>query len=231
MSAFKLDVDKVVSDLDSMLEGTHMSPDQDSKYQQTNVNQHNQSDIEESKSNQTKIEREEQNNNGLNVNLNGSQSDMTSDMASEIDQFLQDMHSPSKPTTNDKHKNKVSDIFDPICETGSTVCSTVKLANDIGDSETSSINQEINHCRRIHCLNCDHIVLRCPNHKWNNDCDYLFFRLNVPNYEKLSKKLSFDSDYCAYACQCQWISVKQKHDISISIKDTQIQTWQCSSHA
>ena len=55
-------------------------------------------------------------------------------------------------------------------------------------------------CNNLHCISCDHIVLRFPKSRWKEDVDYMFLRNNYPN--KVDKKIVRKAGWCAFCCQC-----------------------------
>ena len=65
------------------------------------------------------------------------------------------------------------------------------------------------------CLNCDLPVNRWVGKVWNSNSDYIFFRNNAPDREKMAIMLESKSTYAAYACQCSWISTDQVLSINI----------------
>ena len=63
---------------------------------------------------------------------------------------------------------------------------------------------------RLHCLSCDMLVLRIPDHTWSAGADYMHFRENHPNQAKLASgnMMLPLSGWAAYCCQCSWISIR-----------------------
>jgi len=58
------------------------------------------------------------------------------------------------------------------------------------------------------CTACDFQVLRIDNSVWGDGVEYMFFRNNYPNVQKLRPKLVQQKDCCAYCCQCSWKSAE-----------------------
>jgi len=56
------------------------------------------------------------------------------------------------------------------------------------------------------CTACDFQVLRIDNYIWGNEVEYMFFRNNYPNVQKLRPQLVPRRDCVAYCCQCSWKS-------------------------
>lgn len=59
------------------------------------------------------------------------------------------------------------------------------------------------------CTACDFQVLRIDNCIWGNGVEYMFFRNNYPNVQKLRPQLIARRDCCAYCCQCSWKSAER----------------------
>ncbi|XP_071824678.1 cilia- and flagella-associated protein 418-like [Apostichopus japonicus] len=80
-------------------------------------------------------------------------------------------------------------------------------------------------CDQLRCTSCDFKVVFYDNVQWDNTCDYLFFRNNVPDYQRLCSKLKKKKGSRAYACQCTWRSVtKLMNLVEEDIK------WVCGKH-
>lgn len=60
----------------------------------------------------------------------------------------------------------------------------------------------------FHCIGCDFQVLVCEDCVWTDEVDYMFFRNNYPNIERLRKCLVRQEDCRAYCCQCSWKSAR-----------------------
>ncbi|KAI5106461.1 protein C8orf37-like, partial [Silurus meridionalis] len=61
-------------------------------------------------------------------------------------------------------------------------------------------------CDRLRCTSCDFRVVMFDDQEWDSSCDYLFFRNNMPDCNKLQVKLKRRRGARAYACQCSWHS-------------------------
>ena len=44
-------------------------------------------------------------------------------------------------------------------------------------------------CDKLRCTSCDFNVVILNEYEWQGDCDYLFFRNNIPDFDKLKCKL------------------------------------------
>ena len=45
-------------------------------------------------------------------------------------------------------------------------------------------------CDKLRCTSCDFSVVILNDYEWQKDCDYLFFRNNIPDFDKLKSKLT-----------------------------------------
>lgn len=119
--------------------------------------------------------------------------------------YLKVPNSPKK--TGDRHV-KCADIF-----LGGT-----KLKPGI-----TTFFTEPHFCTNLHCIRCDHMVLRFPDFRWSDGVDYLFLRNNYPN--KVKSKLVPSKDSCSFCCQCTYKTYKDMQ--KLSMYDT---SWVCRGH-
>ena len=105
-----------------------------------------------------------------------------------------------------------SNHFEQTHKPGSNICSQPKIGTVIS-------------CPRLRCIKCDHLVLRAKGYIWNDKiANYLFFRLNMPDTQKLKKALIKKLNAACYCCQCQYISIhKESQNCFID--------WHCSGHS
>ncbi|EDO49219.1 predicted protein [Nematostella vectensis] len=82
-------------------------------------------------------------------------------------------------------------------------------------------------CDKLRCTSCDFKVVVFDNYAWDGDCDYLFFRNNVPDFHKLKVKLKTRKGTRAYACQCCWRSIVDLMDLQT---DATLK-WVCGKHS
>jgi len=79
-------------------------------------------------------------------------------------------------------------------------------------------------CDNLRCTKCDFRVMRFPDREWTDAVDYMFFRNNVPDEERLSKQLRPRRGCAAYCCQCCWVSVVDAEVIAVG---SQLDRWVC----
>jgi hypothetical protein len=76
-------------------------------------------------------------------------------------------------------------------------------------------NSRRSSCKRMVCVGCDHEVMFISNKRWiESKCEYLFFRLNIPDVKKLSVNCESAPGTNAYCCQCTWRSVSEPEELS-----------------
>eukprot|EP01083_Nonionella_stella_P023753 65701_1 len=159
-------------------------------------------------------------NSNLNL-LDDSSTAKPTQLLEEIDAFLTD----SILISDEDEDTQINEIMDSnTIDIKSKICAQLRLI---------SMTNLHDYCRQIRCLNCDHIVMLFHEYKWDNrSVDYLFFRLNFPNKEKLKQKLVKDSNYCCYCCQCQYININlsTSQPSSSKLKNTILAQWQCCGH-
>ncbi|XP_062848168.1 cilia- and flagella-associated protein 418 isoform X3 [Trichomycterus rosablanca] len=81
-------------------------------------------------------------------------------------------------------------------------------------------------CGQLRCTSCDFCVVMFDDYEWDPSCDYLFFRNNMPDYNKLRVKLKKRQGARAYACQCSWHSALTLSEL----RHLQQLKWVCGQH-
>ncbi|XP_060241960.1 cilia- and flagella-associated protein 418 isoform X3 [Meriones unguiculatus] len=81
-------------------------------------------------------------------------------------------------------------------------------------------------CDRLRCVACDFRVVSYSDYVWDESCDYLFFRNNMPEFHKLKAKLVKKKGARAYACQCSWRSIEELTELQT---DHELR-WVCGKH-
>lgn len=98
-----------------------------------------------------------------------------------------------------------------------------------GSSSPNGIGTNISKrtCDQLRCTACDFRVSLFNDYIWDQSCDYLFFRNNMPELSKLRAKMIKKKGSRAYACQCSWRSIDELTDLQA---DQQLR-WVCGKHA
>ncbi|GCB67348.1 cilia- and flagella-associated protein 418 isoform X1 [Scyliorhinus torazame] len=81
-------------------------------------------------------------------------------------------------------------------------------------------------CDQLRCTTCDFRVITLDDYEWNKSCDYLFFRNNMPDLNKLKVKTLSRKGTRAYACQCSWRSIQNL----ANLREEQELRWVCGRH-
>jgi hypothetical protein len=81
-------------------------------------------------------------------------------------------------------------------------------------------------CDRLRCTACDFWIVSYNDYMWDKSCNYLFFRNNMPDFQKLKTKLVKKKGARAYACQCSWRTVEELTPLQT---DHQLR-WVCGKH-
>ncbi|XP_074433576.1 cilia- and flagella-associated protein 418 [Larus michahellis] len=148
----------------------------------------------------------------------------------------------------------IDDIIDEICNDSSFAKTPLKLksksasltpeSNSVvvqthrkrccpvylgGSSSPCGIGTNISKrtCDQLRCTACDFRVSLFNGYIWDQSCDYLFFRNNMPELSKLRAKMIKKKGARAYACQCSWRSIDELTDLQT---DQQLR-WVCGKHA
>ncbi|XP_035402152.2 cilia- and flagella-associated protein 418 isoform X2 [Cygnus atratus] len=93
-----------------------------------------------------------------------------------------------------------------------------------GSSSPNGIGTNISKrtCDQLRCTACDFRVSLFNDYIWDQSCDYLFFRNNMPELSKLRAKMIKKKGSRAYACQCSWRSINELTDLQA---DQQLRCW------
>lgn len=105
-------------------------------------------------------------------------------------------------------------------------CFRLILGGSIFSKGLCTVSEERS-CDKLRCTSCDFDVVMFDNFEWHQDCDYLFFRNNVPDFQRLKSKLTTKKGYRAYACQCTWRSVTHPTEVQLDPK----LKWVCGKHS
>ena len=81
-------------------------------------------------------------------------------------------------------------------------------------------------CNHLLCLSCNIDVVMFDNLAWMDEVDYLFLRNNIPDFGKLRTRMRNDRGTRAYACHCQWRSVRDVEEVTRRGRVS----WVCKRH-
>ncbi|XP_027512914.1 protein C8orf37 homolog isoform X2 [Corapipo altera] len=150
-------------------------------------------------------------------------------------------------------KEDLDDIIDEICKESSFTKTPLKLKSNFtsltpernsaviqargkkccpvylgGSASPCGIGTNISKrtCDQLRCTACDFRVSLFNDYIWDQSCDYLFFRNNMPELSKLRAKMIKKKGARAYACQCSWRSIDELTDLQTE----QQLRWVCGKH-
>ncbi|RYG69692.1 hypothetical protein EON64_02085 [archaeon] len=83
-------------------------------------------------------------------------------------------------------------------------------------------------CDCLLCVHCNFRVVHFMHSTWDGSIDYMFVRNNMPNRDKLSRKLQSAPDSVAYCCQCNWLSESKERTLVQGV--TTDPQWVCTGH-
>ena len=158
--------------------------------------------------------------------------------ASNLDDLLQDLDIPSAPPLCNvslhplqskgpagppqpsyKARQSTSQVL-PKCSSlylGGTRCECGRNGSTVG---------VVSVCDSIRCTKCDFRVMAFPDTQWLPSVDYLFFRNNYPDADKLAAKLQSRQVCRSYCCQCSWFSTVGEYRIDFGGE----LRWVCAGH-
>ncbi|XP_053251603.1 cilia- and flagella-associated protein 418 isoform X2 [Podarcis raffonei] len=121
----------------------------------------------------------------------------------------------------------IKDIIDENSYAKNLVKHKSKSPSSASENRTTSVQAHGKRtCDQLRCTACDFRVLQHDDFQWDQSCDYLFFRNNMPEFRKLRTKMLTKKGSRAYACQCTWRSIDELTDLTV---DRQLR-WVCSKH-
>lgn len=134
---------------------------------------------------------------------------------------------PEIPEVHEKHLTQISSSSQKDSSSSRKKCVKVFLGGSKFAKGLSTGSEE-RVCDKLRCTSCDFNVVILNDYEWHEDCDYLFFRNNIPDFDKLKSKLSRKRGCCAYACQCSWRSIVQLTELWSG--DPHLK-WVCGKHS
>ncbi|XP_034980393.1 cilia- and flagella-associated protein 418 isoform X2 [Zootoca vivipara] len=121
----------------------------------------------------------------------------------------------------------IQDIIDENSYAKNLVKPKSKSPSPAYENKTTSVQAHGKRtCDQLRCTACDFCVLQYDDFQWDQSCDYLFFRNNMPEFRKLRTKMLTKKGSRAYACQCTWRSIDELTELT---GDRQLR-WVCSKH-
>ncbi|XP_035235120.1 protein C8orf37 homolog [Anguilla anguilla] len=143
----------------------------------------------------------------------------------DIDSLLEDILDDGDSLNLDMPKATKNDCKSSLSQPAGRRCCPVFLGgSSVATGVGTSTSQRA--CSQLRCTSCDFRVMSFDDHEWDSSCDYLFFRNNMPDRQKLQAKLKRKRTSRAYACQCSWRSTL----ILTDLRDQPELKWVCGKH-
>ncbi|KAF6734036.1 C8orf37-like protein [Oryzias melastigma] len=158
--------------------------------------------------------------------LNRSERDISEDIDALLEELLEDKDPYSPQLKTEQKCPKETQVEKKLStQTGRRKCCPVFVG---GSAVTNGVGTATSKrsCDQLRCISCDFRVLMFDDCEWDQSCDYLFLRNNMPDCEKLRKKLKKRRGQRAYACQCSWFSASEPADL----RDQPQLRWVCGKH-
>ncbi|TKS82686.1 Protein C8orf37 -like protein [Collichthys lucidus] len=152
-------------------------------------------------------------------------SSVTEDVDAFLEELLEEDCSESSQLKTERFPKGTRAEKKPSSQSGGRKCCPVFLG---GSSVTNGVGTVTSKrsCDQLRCTSCDFRVLMFDDCEWDLSCDYLFFRNNMPDRQKLRAKLKKRRGLRAYACQCSWFSTLEPTDL----RDRPQLRWVCGKH-
>ncbi|XP_055019457.1 cilia- and flagella-associated protein 418 [Boleophthalmus pectinirostris] len=143
------------------------------------------------------------------------------DLDAFIDKLLEEDCGALTPTTTEPSSKVAAVVKKCSSHSRGRKCCPVFIG---GSSIQSGIGTTTSRrsCDQLRCMSCDFGVLAFDDFEWDQSCDYLFFRNNVPERSKLQAKLRRSRGVRSYCCQCSWTSVCETKELTPPL------TWVCA---
>ena len=78
-------------------------------------------------------------------------------------------------------------------------------------------------CKNLICRSCGIRVLKFDGYEWDEDkINYLFFRSNFGDFERLKKGMLYSPEKSVYSCGCKGVTVKN------GLKIESYEDWNCT---
>uniref|UniRef100_H2MKU7 Cilia- and flagella-associated protein 418 n=1 Tax=Oryzias latipes TaxID=8090 RepID=H2MKU7_ORYLA len=157
---------------------------------------------------------------------NQPESDISEDIDALLEELLEDKDTYSPQSKSQQNRPKETQVENKLSfQIGRRKCCPVFVG---GSSVTNGVGTATSKrsCDQLRCVSCDFRVVMFDDCEWDQSCDYLFLRNNMPDCQKLRKKLKKKRGQRAYACQCSWFSASEPADL----RDQPQLRWVCGKH-
>ncbi|RVE63070.1 hypothetical protein OJAV_G00163170 [Oryzias javanicus] len=121
------------------------------------------------------------------VKLKRSESDISEEIDALLEELLDDKDTYSSQLKTEQKNSKETQVDKKLSgQTGRRKCCPVFVG---GSSVTNGVGTATSRrsCDQLRCISCDFRVLMFDDYEWDQSCDYLFLRNNMPDCEKLRR--------------------------------------------
>ncbi|XP_059195215.1 cilia- and flagella-associated protein 418 [Centropristis striata] len=152
-------------------------------------------------------------------------SSITDDIDALLEELLEDDDSDSTQIKTEQFPKGTQAEKKLSSQSGGRKCCPVFVG---GSAVTNGVGTATSKraCDQLRCTSCDFRLLMFDDCEWDLSCDYLFFRNNMPDRQKLRAKLKRRRGFRAYACQCSWFSTSAPTELR---EQPQLR-WVCGKH-
>ncbi|KAK7877754.1 hypothetical protein WMY93_030568 [Mugilogobius chulae] len=138
------------------------------------------------------------------------------DLDAFIDKLLEEDSGAFTPAKTESSSKGAAAVNKHSGHSGGRKCCPVFIGGSLVQSGIGTTTSKRS-CDQLRCTSCDFSVLAFDDCEWDQSCDYLFFRNNVPERSKLRSKLRPRAGFRSYCCQCSWTSVNELKELKISL--------------
>ncbi|EDV29751.1 Protein C8orf37-like protein [Trichoplax sp. H2] len=130
----------------------------------------------------------------------------------ELSRMIEDICSVEDESDIEKRRREVNKIAEKksVTKQQSLDCSKRCYQVYLGGSKSliglATISSQ-RACNQLRCTACDFRVSYYDDYEWHQRSNYIFFRNNMPDFEKIRVNLLRKLGTRAYACQCSWKSI------------------------
>ncbi|XP_063054015.1 cilia- and flagella-associated protein 418 isoform X2 [Engraulis encrasicolus] len=159
--------------------------------------------------------------------VEGTRRDDSDDIDALLDEILDDDDNKSSPAISNSKKVTRSGMDHSATQVVKRKCCPVFVGGSTTPHGIGTSNSK-RACDQLRCISCDFRIASFDDYEWDSTCDYLFFRNNMPDCQRLRAKLRRCKGARAYACQCSWHTALALGDLA---GQTQAQLrWVCGAH-
>ncbi|XP_041649590.1 protein C8orf37 homolog [Cheilinus undulatus] len=152
-------------------------------------------------------------------------SSISEDIDALLEELLEDDCPDSTQHKTERSSKAAHEERKPLSQTGGRKCCPVFVGGSSSPNGVGTATSKRS-CDQLRCTSCDFRVLMFDDCEWDSSCDYLFFRNNMPERQKLQVKLKRRRGFRSYSCQCSWFSTSELTEL----RERAQLRWVCGKH-